>query len=290
MTHHPDLDQARPHRPVPVRRVRFEWPEDLDPIWNRREPDLAIAANAVSLLMPHAEPYVVASVRSQLPTIRDTDADLAERATAYAAQEAQHHGQHRRFNDMLLARYPRLSMVERMTAWLFGRLRRRSTLFGLAFAAGFECIAFTAARWVDKRTRLLRGGDPTATTLFLWHLAEEVEHKSVAWEVYQTAVGPDGGGRLRYAWATWVSGLVLAWCALVGTWVMLWHERRWWRPDAHIRLLVWSVSFIFVALPAMIVSALPGHRPDELADPAGLAHWLDNFDPETGTVPEWAQP
>nr|HMS89763.1 metal-dependent hydrolase [Acidimicrobiales bacterium] len=139
-------------------------------------------------------------------------------------------------------------------------------------------------------TRLLRGGDPTATTLFLWHLAEEVEHKSVAWDVYQRSVGPDGGGRLRYAWATWVAGVVLAGCSLLGTWVMLWHERRFWRPDAHVRLLVWSVSFIFVALPAMIVSALPGHHPDSLVDPAGLAHWLDHFDPETGTVPEWAQP
>ena len=276
--------------PVPVRRVRFEWPADLDPVWTRREPDLAIAANAVSLLMPHMEPYVVASVRSQLPTLREVDPDLAERATAYATQEAQHHGQHRRFNDLLGARYPGLARVERLMAWIFGKLRTRSPLFGLAFAAGFECIAFTAARWVDKRTRLLRGGDPTATTLFLWHLAEEVEHKSVAWDVYQRSVGPDGGGRLRYAWATWVAGVVLAGCSLLGTWVMLWHERRFWRPDAHVRLLVWSVSFIFVALPAMIVSALPGHHPDSLVDPAGLAHWLDHFDPETGTVPEWAQP
>ena len=54
---------------------------------------------------------------------------------------------------------------------------------------------------------------------------------------------------------------MLAGCSLLGTWVMLWHERRFWRPDAHVRLLVWSVSFIFVALPAMIVSALPGIVP-----------------------------
>ena len=77
---------AAPPAPVPVRRVRFSWPDDLDPVWTRREPDLAIAANAVSLLMPHMEPYVVASVRAQLPALRDVDPALADRAAAYATQ------------------------------------------------------------------------------------------------------------------------------------------------------------------------------------------------------------
>ena len=272
--------------PVPVRRVRFEWPADLDPVWTRREPDLAIAANAVSLLMPHMEPYVVASVRSQLPMLREVDPDLAERATAYATQEAQHHGQHRRFNDLLGARYPGLARVERLMAWIFGKLRTRSPLFGLAFAAGFECIAFTAARWVDKRTRLLRGGDPTATTLFLWHLAEEVEHKEVAFDVYESS----GGGHLRYAWATTVAACILAGAAWWSAWSMLWSEGRFFRPVAHARLIGWSLSFVFVALPVMVVSALPGHHPRDLTDPAGFDHWLDHLDPATSTVPDHALP
>jgi predicted metal-dependent hydrolase len=271
---------------IPVRRVRFRWPDDFEPIWAPRSPELAIAANAVSMLMPHMEPYVVASVRSQVEEIRGSNPDLAAAASAYVAQEAQHHAQHRRFNDLMLRHYPGLRRVERAMAWAFARLRRRSTRFGLAFAAGFECIAFIAARWVDRRQSLMRGADPTAATLFLWHLAEEVEHKEVAFDVYESS----GGGRLRYLWATWVAGVMLAGFSLACTWVMLWKERRFWRPGAHLRLLVWSVSFIFVALPAMVVSALPGHHPRDLADPAGLDGWLDNLDPETSTVPEWALP
>lgn len=271
---------------IPVRRVRFRWPDDFEPVWAPRQPDLAIAANAVSMLMPHVEPYVVTSVRSQIAGLREADPALAESAAGYVAQEAQHHAQHRRFNDVMLRHYPRLTLVERAMARTFGWLRRRSVRFGLAFAAGFECIAFVAARWVDGRRSMLRGADPTAATLFLWHLAEEVEHKEVAFDVYQAS----GGGRLRYVGATWVAGIVLAVFSLACTWVMLWNERRFWRPAAHLRLLVWSVSFIFVALPAMIVSALPGHHPRDLADPAGLEHWLDDLDPETSTVPEWALP
>ena len=268
------------------RRVRFQWPDGHDPVWTPRVPELAIAANAVSLLMPFAEPYIVATVRRAVDELQLTDADLAADAHGYATQEAQHHGQHRRYNDLLVARYPRLARLERVFGWTFDRLRRRSTRFGLAFGAGFETIAFVSARWVDEHQSLLRDAEPTAATLFLWHLAEEVEHKEVAFDVYQAA----GGGRLRYAWAMAVAGVLLATASLAGALTMLAAEKRLFSPTAHLRLLRWSLSFTFTALPVMVISALPGHHPRQLADPAGLEHWLDHLDPETATVPEWALP
>ena len=269
-----------------VRRVRFEWPDDLEAIWTPKTPELAIAANAVSMLMPHAEPYVVASTRAALGEGLIADPALAEQAQTYLTQEAQHHAQHRRFNDLLADRYPSLNGMDRAAAWVFGKLRRRSTRFGLAFAAGFETVAFVAARWVDKHMGLLRDAEPVAATMFLWHLAEEVEHKRVAFDVYQAT----GGGRLRYAWAMTVAAVLLAVGAFAGSIVMLWAERRIFHPTAWFRLIGWSLSFIFVALPVMVISALPGHHPDQLVDPAGLEHWLDHLDPETSTVPELALP
>jgi hypothetical protein len=270
----------------PLRRVRFSWPEDQSPVWTPKVPELAIAANAVSLLMPHAEPFVVAATRAALSEGLVSDPDVAAQAQAYAAQEAQHHAQHHHYNRVLVGRYRGLARVDRLIGATFRFLRRRSTRFGLAFAAGFETIAFVAARWVDRHLRLLRDGDPAATTLFLWHLAEEVEHKRVAFDVYQAS----GGGRLRYAWATTVAALILAAGAFAGSLVMLAGEGRALRPSSHLRLAGWSLSFVFVALPVMVVSALPGHHPDQLADPAGLEHWLEHLDPQTASVPEWALP
>ena len=272
--------------PLAVRRVRFEWPDDLDPVWTPQTPELAIAANAVSMLMPHAEPYVVASTKAALAEGLVDDPALAADAQAYLVQEAQHHAQHRKLNDLLIARYPKLAKTDRSLAKVFSWLRGRSTRFGLAFAAGFETVAFVAARWVDKHQGLLRDAEPTAATLFLWHLAEEVEHKRVAFDVYQAS----GGGRLRYAFAMSVAAIVLALGSLAGTIRMLAGEGRLLSPSSWMRLVSWSLSFIFVALPVMVVSALPGHHPDQLVDPAGLEHWLDHLDPETSTVPEWALP
>jgi len=247
---------------------------------------MAIAANAVSLLMPHTEPYVVATVRAAVDELEATDPDLAAQAHAYVQQEAQHHGQHRRFNDIIVGHYPGLVRVERGLDKVFGILRRRSMRFGLAFATGFEIIAFVAARWMDSHQVLLRDADPTAATLFLWHLSEEVEHKEVAFDVYQAS----GGGRLRLAWATSVAALVLSIGSYVGTLTMLRAEGKLFSPVSHLRLIGWSLSFIFVALPVAVLSTLPGHHPRELTDPAGLEHWLDNLDPATSTVPVWALP
>ncbi len=271
---------------MPSRRVRFAWPDTFDPRWTPRVPELATAANSVSLLMPFAEPYVVASVRRAVDGLQVTDPVLAAEAHAYVVQEAQHHGQHRRFNDLVVGEYPGLRRIERSLRWVFTRLRRRSGTFGLAFAAGFETIAFVAARWVDRHQSLLRDAEPTAATLFLWHLAEEVEHKEVAFDVYLAS----GGGRIRYAWATLVAGTILATASLAATWTMLAADRRLFSPMAHLRLVGWSLSFIFAAVPVVVVSALPGHHPRDLTDPAGLEHWLDHLDLATATVPEWALP
>jgi hypothetical protein len=280
-------------RSLPIRRVRFRWPDDAEVRWTPRTPEFATAANAVSMQMPHVEPFIVSTVRratdeivASSPSAADDHAEVLAVARDYAAQEAGHHAQHRRFNDHLVAAYPGLGKVDRLTARWVGFLRRRSTRFGLAFATGFETIAFISARWVDEHTTLLRDADPTAATLFLWHLAEEVEHKEVAWDLYQT----HGGGRLRLALGTAAAAFTLAWFALVATWTMLWADRRLFSPTAHLRLLGWSLSFIFAALPAMVISLLPGHHPGDLVDPTGLEHWLDHLDVESATVPTWALP
>ncbi len=259
------------HGPV-VRRVRFAWSDDFDPIWTVK-PELAISANAVSLLMPHVEPYVVDAVAG---AVDELEGDLQVEARAFVRQERQHHGQHRRFNDVIVQRFAGLRHVERLMAWTFALVRRRaSTRFGLAFAAGFETVAFSAARWTASRQqRLFADADPTATSLFLWHLAEEVEHKGVAHDVYEQS----GGGRLRYLLAMTGSMLLLACFTTMGTLSMLWSTRRIFHPTAHVRMLTWSISFLFELIPNMAISALPGHNPRNFVDPIFFSVDLHELD------------
>lgn len=265
-----------------VRRMRFEWPADLDPDWTPRAPALAPVANAVSLLMPHVEPYVVRSVRAAIPHL---DGPLREQAEAWADQETAHHGAHARLNRILLAARPGLRPVERWIARTFAWLEGRSRRFDLAYAAGAETVAFIVARWVDRRSAtLFRGADPVAATLFLWHLAEEVEHKSVAFDVHRAR----GGGRLGYAAGMVAAMAVMAWFTALGALVGLTASRQVWRPSTHAQMLTWSFGFAFELLPAMAGALLAGHHPSDMADPAWLPVWLRSYDPETRTMPEWS--
>jgi predicted metal-dependent hydrolase len=271
-----------PARPLPVRRPSLDYPDDLAVCWNQRLPELSCAANAISLLMPYVEPYFVKSIRA---TLDDLDPGLRATTDSYLKQELQHHKQHRRFNDLLRVQSPGNARVERWERRVYGWLgRTRSQRFNVAFAAGSETIAFGIARWIDRRVDVLfDGADPLVASLFLWHLAEEVEHKSSAFDVFEAT----DGSRLRYAWASTVSVLLVLAFTLAGSLTMLRSQRRLRYPLTWFRLTRWAISLAFTLLPVLFVSSLPGHHPSQLHDPPFLAQWLRGHDGRSGTVPVW---
>lgn len=265
-----------------TRRVRFEYSEDFDPQWHSLLPELACVANSVSMMMPHAEPYVAKSVRA---TVEHLDETTAASAKHFVAEELQHHVEHQRFNKAILADQPSLARLDRLMAATFARLSNRSMAFNAGFAAGFETIAYSVARWVESRLgELFHGADDEAASLFLWHLAEEVGHKNVAFDAFHQA----SGKRRTYVAAMVTAMVLLGFFAAAGTAQMLWHQKRFFRPVAHWRMLKWTISFVFELLPAMAVSALPSHHPSNLVDPSFYGQWLEHFDADDGSLPIWS--
>lgn len=261
---------SRPSVSAPVlRRPDLDPNEIADVVWNRDAAEFVAAANSVSLLMPSIEPYFAGSIRRSLPRLEPSQVDEAR---TFIRQELEHQRQHRRFNRLLTERFSGLRRPEERARRLFAWMSRtRSLEFGLAYAAASETIAYSLARWTsDHLAEFMRGADPAATDLFIWHLAEEVEHKSVAFDVWTHV----DGSRWRYAWAAVVSMAVLAWLGLWSILVMLHVEKllhrhgTWWRLG---RLLM---SFVFEVVPNLAMSALPGHHPDQLTDPDWYAAWL----------------
>lgn len=249
--------------------IRFEYGADFDIKWHKRLPEFAAAANGVSLLMPYVEPYVVRSIRQASGSLPEP---LRAEAQLYVRQEGQHHAQHRRFNDLLVDQVPALNWSESLMARVYGWLGNRPNLsFNVAFAAGFETVAYAAARWTaDNHDTVLSGADPEPARLFLWHLAEEVEHKNVAIDVFRAI----GGRKRTYVAAMLLSAVLLALFSLFNTTLILVKTKRFFNPLAHLRLFVWTISFLFELLPAMAVSAFPNHHPSDLADPTLFELWL----------------
>lgn len=258
-------------------------------MWTPNRPEFSCAANSISLLMPSIEPYFVRSARAAIPEL---DLEQAAVCTAYVAQEALHHRQHVRFNEILVDEYPALATVDRAAGRFYSTLERRLTpRFNLAFAVGSETIAYSAARWAaSNRSELFSTADEVPASLFLWHLAEEVEHKAVAHDVYWALHGRRRlGARLTHLVATVVSLLSLVLFVAVGSTIMLWAERRLFNPLAWLRLTRWGVGFAFELLSNLVMSLLASHHPNDFVDPSWYEVWLREYDASDGTLPVWTQ-
>lgn len=269
-----------------VRRVKFEFPPETNPVWNKRFPEFSHGTNSVSMLMPHAEPYFVRTAQRALPLLEDDD--LRHRTEDFIKQESLHFRQHRVFNDIIVEHYPGIAKLERLIKFAYGRLeKKRSLKFSVAFVAGSEAIAYALARWTDDHLgTMFQDADPVPSTLYLWHLAEEVEHKTCAYDVFEAL----DGSRLRYALGMTVSFLLLVFFCLSAVTIMLWKDRRLFHPVSIWRLLRWAFSLSFSVMPVMAASAMPRHDPRSMADPPYLSAWLAQFDPETQTMPLWGAP
>ncbi|MGI9608532.1 MAG: metal-dependent hydrolase [Acidimicrobiales bacterium] len=261
-----------------VRRIRFDWCGIDATNWHPRLPEFAAGANAISLLMPHAEPFVITHVR------RTADSDPA--IEEWASQEAMHHRAHRGFNKQLTHDLPVARRLDRLGHWIFAHLANRSDAFGLAFAAAFELVAFASARWAEAgMRRYLTGADETAATLFLWHLAEEVEHKGIVHD----QLNQSPAARRLYPIALLVAFVVLIGFTVVGGLALFVTTRAALSPRRWMNLIGWGFSLAFVLLPVLVVSLSPRFDPHQLVDPPWMAAWLDEYDPASETLPVWTQ-
>ena len=95
------MSEQKTHQGILVRKVQFEFPENLKPCWNPAKPVFSQLANGASVLLPHMEPFITDSIRQASKHI--TGSALLEEAKAWMGQEAQHFKQHRRFNEVLIA-------------------------------------------------------------------------------------------------------------------------------------------------------------------------------------------
>jgi uncharacterized protein len=99
-------------------------------------------------------------------------------------------------------------------AAMTARKARRQLMFELAAVASIEHYTATVGQWIIADEGFDRAGiDPTMLDLLRWHSAEEVEHRSVVFDVYQHL-----GGKYPTRAAAWaVSIFFLYWAMIDGT-------------------------------------------------------------------------
>lgn len=178
---------------IPVRRVEFDFsavPRD----WCAGDPGMTHVLNAMCLLFPEGERMFVRSVRAFEDRIDDPA--LRDRIKGFYGQEANHGRAHGLNVAMLEAQgYEVAGWLAWYQRAAYGRTERLTPdVLRLSTTVALEHLTATLAVIAFDPDDVVEGAHPEMRALLRWHAAEEIEHKSVAFDVLRAV---DGRRRVR---------------------------------------------------------------------------------------------
>lgn len=195
---------------IQLRKMKHAFDESIPKHWFGGNAVASHLVNGVNLLFPRGERFFIRSVKHFLDDIRD-DSEMVERVRAFFGQEGHHAREHERWFEVLQAQgYDIDDFLDRYERWSVVIERAMSPELRLAVTAASEHFTAIMAEAALTVGFLEAVAHPTLTQLLLWHASEEIEHKSVAYDVLQK-VNPSYSLRVR--------GLVVATVVLGGWWL-----------------------------------------------------------------------
>jgi len=192
---------------VRPRRVSFDYAA-LPKHWLAGNAVATHFVNGLNLLFPHGERFFVRSVQKHLGQIDDPE--LRADTKAFFGQEGTHAREHERFFDVLRAQgYAIDGFLERYERIAGAIEDRMPDALQLAVTAAAE--HYTAMlRHTALTDGLFEEAHPAVRGLLLWHAAEEIEHKAVAFDVL-AATNP--------SYALRMAGMAIGSTLLVSFWL-----------------------------------------------------------------------
>lgn len=186
-------DPARPA--IPIRRPNFKFKSERARRWHRNSVT-TLMSHALSPLFPAGERFFIRSVLACREMIQDPK--LLEEARNFAAQEAVHTAEHIKYDAAVQAHYD-LKTMERWTDFGLSQLSQLFTRLDgklvnkkrieLAITAGLEHFTALLGHQLLTHPDMWEGVDPEFAALWNWHAVEEIEHKAVAFDVYEAVGG-----------------------------------------------------------------------------------------------------
>ena len=156
---------------------------DIPRYWLDNDPFKTRYIDAMALTFPDGERYFIQCVREFRDQV--TDPKLAEDVKHFIYQEGQHGMVHTQYNDRLATQG---MAIERITSFVKAKLdgyrQKYSAQFNLGRTAGAEHLTAMMCHGFFG-TDMLKHADPRMRALYAWHSVEEIEHKAVAFDVFQ---------------------------------------------------------------------------------------------------------
>jgi predicted metal-dependent hydrolase len=180
-----------------VRRLLVDMEQPIARHWCAGDAFRTALFNALSMSFPVGEQFFIDSVRNgfkQLPP--ELQEKFKAEVQGFVGQEATHRRLHALYNEQLA----KLGLVN---DWEPRARERLAMMEGvdvrhwLGITAANEHFTAIFADWMLRNADLLGHDDERLRTLWLWHSAEESEHKSTAFDLY---VDLGGNHEWRVTW------------------------------------------------------------------------------------------
>ncbi|MES2632811.1 MAG: metal-dependent hydrolase [Pseudomonadota bacterium] len=172
-----------------VRRLLVDMEAPIARHWCGNDAFRSALFNALSMSFPVGEQFFIDSVRNGFKVLPADQQDaFKSEVQGFIGQEATHRRLHALFNGHL----EKLGLVN---AWAPRAEKRMKLLDGidprhaLAITAANEHFTAILADWMLNNPDLVASPDTRLTTLWLWHSAEESEHKCTAFDLYKALGG-----------------------------------------------------------------------------------------------------
>lgn len=183
------------HDKIKVRKINFGHEKIQKKYWYNDNPISTHFLNALHAVFPDGEKLFIRSVKYFEKNIQDPA--LRERVKGFIGQEVQHGLQHQRFYESLKAQGVD---IDGFVAWykdaayekyvepaflsLLGN-GKLAEMGSLSVTAALEHYTATLAEVVLKNPNtFLKNVPEDMKHMLMWHAAEEIEHKAVAYDVY----------------------------------------------------------------------------------------------------------
>ena len=173
---------------ITVRRLQFN-PQAIRRHYFANSPVMSHLLTALSSTFPIGEQFFVYSVRNVRDKVQDET--LQAQIAAFIGQEAMHSKAHAEFNAAWRSEDYNL---DRFQAWLARKddyVKNLHPKIQLAITCAFEHFTALLGGYILRHPEVLATLDEDAAKLWVWHAIEEIEHRAVAFDVYQAVYGDD---------------------------------------------------------------------------------------------------
>jgi len=200
---------------IPPRHIDFRFPESMPKYFYAGNATATTFFAMLSGFFPPGERYFMESVRQFRDRIEDDNQRAA--ISGFMGQEAIHGREHDRLNELLAERGFDMKAPDRFVRIGLAVLEKLPASTRLAATTFMEHFTALLAEQLLEDEQFRQQADPEMIKIWQWHALEELEHKAVAYDVYEL-IGNNRTERVAAALASML--VLLPMLGITWTWML----------------------------------------------------------------------